>query len=142
MVCSKGFWETNLKRPGRWNSKRPPDSLARAVCPSLGGAVTLWLNSARPVCGCCRNASRLFSPSALAPMALPAITKVMALAMKGGVFFAANSPGGGARCCPGPPAGRGAPHPGFFHVLAQGSRAVVANAQVALHIRDAGLAVL
>src|SRR6218665_3478371 len=154
MVCSKGFWETNLKRPGRWNSKRPPDSLARAVCPSLGGAVTLWLNSARPVCVCCRNASRLFSPSALAPMALPAITMVMALAMMVAIFFTANSPGGGwmARSLiviarghqhfALAAAGQAADQPGFFHVFEQAGRTVVANAQLALHIRDAGLAVL
>ena len=39
----------NLKRLGRWNSKLPLEVLLRAASPSLGGAVTTWVNSARPV---------------------------------------------------------------------------------------------
>ena len=38
--------------------------------------------------------------------------------------------------------GEGTDQTGFFHVFQQPRRAVVANAQLALHVRDARLAVL
>jgi hypothetical protein len=59
--------------------------LLRAACPSLGGEVTTCVKSARPVCVPFMKFSRLFSPSALARLALAAIK----IAVK--IFFNKNS---------------------------------------------------
>src|SRR3990167_8463088 len=151
MVCSNGLVYSKRKRLGRRNSKRPLEVLLRAtVSPVRLGEVTTWVKLACALLTSRRNCSRSFRPSAWAAKVVSANAAVVMsfLIMSGRTRLLSQGCTVGsfatrrhqnvalpARC-------ERTDQARVFHVFQQAGRAVVADLELALHVGNAGLAVL